>query len=261
MKKISAIISSLEQADKINNLVDAFLVPLNEYSINYTNTFSVDEIIKLKKYNKEIFVFINKNIHNNEIENLKKILIEVDKLNLNGIIFYDISILTLKKELNLKTNLVWHQEHMTNNYATVNYYYEKGVKYAYLSSEITKREIEEIKNKTKSKLFLTVFGYVPIFTSKRHLVDNYLNTFNIKNKGNKIYKEGKNYNIIDVKNGTTVYTNYILNIKENIDIDYLVFNSNMIDTNEFINVLKDYKNNKFKEETGFLYKETIYKVK
>ena len=255
MKK-GVIISSIKQAEDIKDEVDAYLIPLKDLSINYTNTFTIDDIKKIQKLKKEIFVFINKNIENSELNKLEKTLKEIETLNINGIIFYDIAIVELKKELNLKTDLVWHQEHLTTNYGAVNYWYNKGVKFAYLSSELTKREIEEIKKNTKAKLFVNVFGYIPMFTSKRHLVDNYINTFDIKEKGNKIYKEGKYYNIDDNKNGTTVYSDYILNIKEEIDVDYLIYNSNMIDN--FNNILK---NNTLKEENGFLYKETIYKVK
>ena len=257
MKK-GVIISNIKQAKEIKDLIDAYLVPLKDLSINYTNVFTIEEIKQVQKLNKEVFVIINKNIENKELNKLEEVLKELDKLNLQGIIFYDIALVELKKELNLKTDLVWNQEHLSTNYSSVNYWYEKGAKYAYLSSEITKKEIEEIRKNTKAKLMINVYGYIPMFTSKRHLVDNYIDTFNIKEKGNIIYKEGKNYNIKDEKNGTTVYTNYILNVKENIDVDYYIYNSNMIDEEEFKQVLI---NNNQKEETGFLYKETIYKVK
>lgn len=261
MRKISVIISNLNQAKEIKKFVDAFLIPIKDLSINYPNTFNLSEIKEIKKLGKEIFVFINKNIHNNEIEILKKTLKEIEKINIDGIIFYDIALVQLKKELKLKTDLVWHQEHLTTNYGAVNYWYNKGVKYAYISSEITKREITEIKDNTKAKLFVNIFGYIPMFTSRRHLIDNYIETFKLNEKGNRIYKEGKYYNIIDTKNGTTVYSNYILNVKDDINADYLVLNSNYIDEEEFKEVLKDYKNNKLEKETGFLYQETIYKVK
>ena len=257
MKK-GVIISNIKEAKEIKDLVDAFLIPLKDLSINYTNSFTIDEIKEIQKLNKEVFVIINKNIENKELKKLEETLKEIDKINTNGIIFYDIAIVELKKELNLKTDLVWHQEHLSTNYSSVNYWYEKGAKYAYLSSEITKNEIEEIRKHTKAKLMINVYGYIPMFTSKRHLVDNYLETFNIKEKGNKIYKEEKYYNIKDEKNGTTVYTDYILNIKDSIDVDYYIYNSNMIDEKELKQVLI---NNTQKEETGFLYKETIYKVK
>ena len=106
-----------------------------------------------------------------------------------------------------------------------------------------------------------------MFTSRRHLVKNYLDTFNLKSKNqNSIRKEGKTYPINDTDLGTTVYSNYILNATS-VDlknIDYLVFNSNFIDEKDFKEVLKkhkDKKENKFPIETGFLYSETIYKVK
>ena len=257
MKK-GVILSNINQAKEIKDLVDAYLIPLKDLSINYTNVFTIEEIKEVQKLNKEVFVIINKNIENKELNKLEEVLKELDKLNITGIIFYDIAIVELKKELNLKTDLVWNQEHLSTNYTSVNYWYEKGAKYAYLSSEITKKEIEEIRKNTKAKLMINAYGYIPMFTSKRHLVDNYIETFNIEEKGNKIYKEDKYYNIKDEKNGTTVYTDYILNIKENINVDYYIYNSNMIDEEKFKQVLI---NNTEKEETGFLYKETIYKVK
>ncbi len=264
MSKIAAIINSLNEAKNIKNYIDAYLVPLKNLSINYINTFTIEEIKNIQKLNREVFVIINKNIHNNELTTLEKTLKEIEKLNINGIIFYDISIPSLKQKLNLKTDLVWNQEHLATNFGTVNYWYNKGAKYAYLSSELTKREIEEIKNNTKAKLFVNIFGYIPMFTSRRHLVKNYLETFNLESKHqNTIRKEDKTYPIIDKTLGTTVYSNYILNAV-NVDfkdIDYLVFNSNLIEEKDFEEVLKNYKENKFPKETGFLYKETIYKVK
>lgn len=267
MNKVAAIITSLDEALNIKDYIDAILVPLKGLSINYINSFSLEEIKTLKKLNKEVFIIINKNIHNNELSLLEETLKEVDKLNISGIIFYDIALVNLKSKLNLKTPLVWNQEHLATNYGTVNYWYSKGVEYAYLSSELTKREIDEIKNNTQAKLFVNVFGYIPMFTSKRHLVQNYLDTFSLHTKNqNTIQKEGKVYPINDIALGTTVYSDYILNALDTdfSNIDYLVFNSNLIDENEFQKVLKNYKghkNNIFPKQTGFLYKETIYKVK
>ena len=248
MKK-GVIISNINDVYDFSDF-DAYLIPINDLSINYAFTFSIDDVLEIKKCNKEVFVIINKNIENNELDYLKKVLKKIDEIGVSGILFYDVSIVQLKKELNLKTDLVWSQEHLTTNSGAINYWFDKGCKYTYLSSEITKSEIEEIRNGTKAKLMVNVYGYVPIFTSKRHLVDNYCDTFKVE-KGNYIYKEGRKYHILDNKNGTVVYCDYLLNVKEDIDVDYIIYNSNFID---------DIDNN-VKEENGFLYKETIYKVK
>jgi len=265
---IAAIISSLKQAMEIKDLVSCFIVPINNFSINYINTFTIEEIKELNKI-KPVFTIINKNIHNSELDDLKKILQEIEKIDISGIFFYDISLINLKNKLNLKTPLVWAQEHLTTNYQTINYWFNKGVKYVYLSSELTKNEIDEIKEKSKAKVFVNVFGHIPMFTSRRHLVKNYLQHFSLKdeNKNKKIYKENKYYPIFDNQNGTTVYSDYILNILDE-DLskyDYIVFNSNFINGEAFYDTLVKYNEKKeeykFPYEHGFLYKETIYRVK
>lgn len=268
MPKITAICNTIKQIEDTSKLVDAYIIPLKKFSINYQNTFTTDDIRQIINLKKEIFVSINKNFHNDELENLTKVLKELEKINIKGIIFYDIAVLNLVKTLNLKLNLVWSQEHLVTNFGTINYWYNKGAKYAYLSSELNKREINEIKANTKAELFLNIFGYIPMFTSQRHLVNNYLESFNIKdNKKQKtIHKEGKNYLITDTKEGTTVYSNYILNatLEDFEKIDYLVFNSNFIDEKKFKKVLENYhkkEKNEFETNLGFLYEETIYKVK
>lgn len=267
--KITVIIQSIKQAISLKDCVDAFIVPIDRFSVNYGNTFSLDDVKNLKVLNKEIFVAVNKNIHNDELSDLEELLMNLDKLGVSGIIFYDIAVVNLKRKLGLKTPLVWAQEHLTTNYGTVNYWYDKGAKYAYLSSELTKKEIDEIALNSKATLFLNVFGYVPMFTSRRHLVRNYLEYFDLNDKSlNKtIYKEEKHYPISDGENGTTVYSDYVLNCldEEFTNIGYLVFNSYLIDSKVFEKVIIDYRNKSsvydFPFNHGFLYKETFYKVK
>ena len=266
--KIALQIKSIKDTDNAKKIADAYILPIDDLSINYETTFNIDEIKQINNIKKS-FVVINKNIHNEELNKLKEMLLEIEKINVLGIIFYDISIVNIKNKLNLKTPLVWHQEHLSTNYKTVNYWNTKGVEYAYLSSELTKRELDEIAKNTKVKTLTNVFGYIPMFTSKRNLVNNYLETFNLKdnNKIKIIKNEGKAYIIKDEKKGTTVYSDYILNALDEdfSNFDYIVFNSNDIDEEDVCDTIKKYKegNNDYKYPInhGFLYQETIYKVK
>ena len=169
---------------------------------------------------------------------------------------------------------------MTNNYYTINFWYEKNVKYTWVSNDITLREMQEIKENTKAKLMVTLFGYLPIFASKRHLVKNYLKTFDLKDnsKINYMEKEEKIYPLVDDE-GTVVYTDFILNgLKEKLilNYDYIILNSFLIEDDKFSQVLdifnsvNDNNLNKKEEELnklfnnlkkGFFYNETVYKVK
>ena len=125
--------------------VDGLILAIEDYSVESTCFFSLNEIVEVKKNNTcSVFVKMNKNLFNEDISVVKDILIKLDENGIDGVFFYDLAILELKKELNLDLDLIWNQTHMVNNYMTCDYYYDKGVKYALLGKEITLDEIKEI---------------------------------------------------------------------------------------------------------------------
>ena len=164
----------------INIGIHSFLLPLKNYSVEYHTYFNLEEIKKIRQQYKEIDLFIsmNKNIMNEELDDLKNILLELEKLSIKGVFFYDSSIIKLKKDLNLKLDLVWNQTHMVTNYQTCDYYHKMGVKYALLSKEITKEEILEIVSKSKINPIVELISKPSIAFSKRKLVSNYFENYN-----------------------------------------------------------------------------------
>lgn len=282
--KLLVMPSSIKQIKDLNDSIDGVIVGLNKLCINMPVNYTKEEIFEIIDIcidnKKEIFISLNKNMFNSDLDYLKEILIELDKKEITGIMYYDIAIVNIKDELKLKTPLVWNQEHLTTNYLTSNYWYDFGAKYTYLSSEITIDEINEISDKVLSKTMINIFGYLPMFVSRRHLVKNYLETFNLNDssKINYIEKEGNKYQIIDTNDGTVAYSAHVLNgITEvlNTKADYMVLNSFSIDDDKFKEVVNMFKtvnkdnqdkykeqiDSMFKTNLGFLYKETIYKVK
>ena len=273
--------NSIDDIKNLQNKVDGFILPIKDLSVNYNYYIELSELDSIFSTvkDKDIFISLNKNMHNKDLDILKNTLLKLEKYDIKGIIYYDVALVNMKKELNLKNDLVWAAEHLVNNYGTINYWYQEGVNYAYLSSEITKNEILEIKKNSKAKLMMNIFGYVPIFTSKRNLVNNYLETFNKEKISNiyYMYKEGITYPLMDTKNGTTAYSGFVLNgIKEYFDLnmDYYVINSFLIDDIETIlDIFREVNENNLEKcyqklnniignmDDGFLHKETIYKVK
>lgn len=268
------------------DIVDGIILPLDDLAVESSIYFTLEEIEKISKnYNNgEIFVKINKNLMNDDIDKVRDALIKLDKLKVKGIYFYDLAILQLKKELNLEVDLVWNQTHMVNNYKTCNYYFEKGVKYALLGKEITLDEIKEILDKSKITSMVEVVSRPSVAFSKRKLVSNYL-----KNEGrdleNKLTIKEKItdtfYDVLEDKNGTSFYLNRIMNgtsiIKELFDsgCSYIIFREYgledyffqlIIDTKKYILngcLEKDYVD-KYKilgDDTNFFFKKTIYRVK
>lgn len=262
---------------------DAILIGLKDMCVNMPDAFEIDEIKEIidvcKKEEKEIFIAINKNMHTKDLDILKNILSEIDNLSINGIFYYDISVVQYKKELGFKTPLVWSQEHLTTNYATMNYWNSNDIQYAYVSSEITLDEIEGITKESSMNLIVPIFGYLPMFVSKRNLVNNYKEYFNLKDDSTKyeLEKEDRRYPIDNTNLGTVVYSSSILNGLEEFEklekfnVSYVTLNSYRIPNDKFIEITKLFSNREYKSDKidtmfsntdkGFLYKETIYRVK
>lgn len=277
--KILTYPKNIDEINKTKSLVDGFIIGIKDMSVN--SNMYIEDLSILDSIDKDIFICLNKNMHNGDLDKLKEILIELNKYNIKGVLYYDIAVLSIYNELDLNYDLLWAQEHLTTNSSTINYWNSFGVNYTYLSSDITEEEIIEISKNTKSKLMVNLFGYLPMFVSKRHIVKNYLEYFKLYDNGSVNYmtKESKTYPIIDNNVGTSVYSANILNgirTSLNIDVDYIVLNSFDIELDKFISVIEMFKsvnkdnvleyedkiNNMFPNvDNGFLNTKTIYRVK
>ena len=259
---------------------DGVILSVDRFSVNSRYTLSIEKIKDIIKIipDKEIVISINKNIENSELEEVESILLSLNDLNIKGVLYSDVALVTYKDKLNY--DLVWAQEHLVTNYETINYWHDFGVNYAYLSSDLNINEISTITKNAKAKLMANLFGYSSMFVSKRHIVKNYLKQFKLEDNSKIHYmkKEGKIYPIVDT-NYTYVFGNNIFNgIKDyyNMDVDYYVVNGFLIDNEDFSTVLSIIGNitkenveecalqvmDSFENiDTGFLYKDVVSKVK
>lgn len=256
--------------------IDGFIIGLKNFSIFQNLKLDINEIKKLN-LKKEVYISINKLIHNDELDLLKKYLIELSKLNIKGILFEDISIYNINNNLKLNLNLIWNQNHLPTNSYTCNYWKEKGCNGALLSTELMINDFIKIKRDTGMIIMVYIYGYIPIFESSRELITNY--KLHIKNNNidnfNYLYEKERNkfYPIYEENNNTFICEeilngiNYINELKKN-NIDYIVLNGLLHTENSFNIIVDKYiyalKNNIIYNEnnfSGFLFKESIYKVK
>lgn len=264
---------------------DGILLGLSSYSVLNAVGFTVEEISSIaKEYpTLEIFVKMDKNFMNDEVDSLKDVLVELDQLPIEGVFFYDMAVLEIKQELSLALPLVWSQTHMVSNYRTCNYFLEQGVNYALLSKEITLDEIEDISEKSNISTIVEVVSHPSVGYSRRKLVSNYYQ--DLEEEGNStlsileritnqkyIVKEedaGTGFLLGQVMNGTSVIASlyrmnidYVLLREEGIS-DFLEL---LLDTKTYVdcgckdtNYVEKYK--KLGDNTGFFFKKTIYRVK
>lgn len=264
---------------------DGILLGLSSYSVLNAVGFTVEEVSSIaKEYpTLEIFVKMDKNFMNDEVDSLKDVLVELDQLPIEGVFFYDMAVLEIKQELSLALPLVWSQTHMVSNYRTCNYFLEQGVNYALLSKEITLDEIEDISEKSDIATIVEVVSHPSVGYSRRKLVSNYYQ--DLEEEGNStlsileritnqkyIVKEedaGTGFLLDQVMNGTSVIASlyrmnidYVLLREEGIS-DFLEL---LLDTKTYVdcgckdtNYVEKYK--KLGDNTGFFFKKTIYRVK
>ena len=254
--------------------IGGFIVGIEGFSIFQSLKLKVEDIKNINT-NKELYVFINKPIHNSELDDIKNILISLSKMNISGVLFEDIAIYKLNKDLNLNLNLIWASNHLPTNSYSCNYWNKKGCSGALLSTELMVTDFIDIKKNTNMNIFVYLYGYIPIFESSRTLITNYLKHVDKECNSNKYYMYEKicnRYYPIYEEYGNTFITEDILNginvVNELKDIDYIILNSLMHKEKEFNNVVDEYieeLNGKVFDKkdvfTGFLFKESIFKVK
>lgn len=252
----------------INKDIDGIIIYLDNLSVNSSFYMSVNEIKEIDFQNKEVFICMNKIMHNTDLELVKEVLVKLKDTNYK-ILFYDMGVYNIAKKEEMVDKLVIYQDHLNSNTYSNNFYYDLGIKGSYINSDITKDELIEIKKNSKCFIMTTAFGYLPIFYSRRYLLTNYMKYINDTKKDTDYYliSENDKYPITEEKYGTTVYTkepiNLINRINEIKDIDYLVLNSNLIDEEYFDSIIDKFinKGNMDNCYIGFFDTKTIYKVK
>ena len=276
--KLLGVIRDDNYLEYLDTGIDGVILPLENFSVDYFKYYSIFDIREYRKNtDKLLFVVINKMIFNSELEDLLKILKELENIKVDGVFFYDLAVFSLVKEHNLNLNLIYNGTFMVTNSDTINLYYDLGVKGAYLSNEITKDEVLNIRNNTKSDLFILLLGNPVVAMSRRSLLTSY---FANKNKSKseiitiKEPKSGQEFLVKEDNNGTTFFYNRRLNLSnvykelEDSGINYGIVEQGDYSSDEYkelINAFVNFNKKKIDElvghNRGFLYRETIYKVK
>ena len=264
INKLLYIVNNKEIIEDLNKVgVKNFLFPLKDFCVGFNNTYDFDEI------ENESFIFINRILDNESLDLLEKKLND-NRDKIKGIVYDDFGVLYLINKLKLNVITINYQNHFGTNYQSIN----ENLKYndsVVVSTDITKKEIEEILKKVEKEVCIFLFGLIPVMYSRRTLLTNFSKEFNIPTKNNVLIDEKISKNkFIMVENefGTVGYQrNYydgleLLNLE---NIKYFLVNPLFLSDKEQIQLISDIKNKKLTlnipNDKGFLYKETIYKLK
>lgn len=264
INKLLYIVNNKEIIEDLKKVgVKNFLFPLKDFCVGFNNTYDFEEI------ENESFIFINRILDNESLDLLEKKLND-NKDKIKGIVYDDFGVLYLINKLKLNVITINYQNHFGTNYQSIN----ENLKYndsVVVSTDITKNEIEEILKKVEKEVCIFLFGLIPVMYSRRMLLTNFSKEFNIPTKNNVLIDEKISKNkFIMVENefGTVGYQrNYydgleLLNLE---NIKYFLVNPLFLSDKEQIQLISDIKNKKLTlnipTDKGFLYKETIYKLR
>ncbi len=243
----------------LNNLI----LPLEDYSIGFDVYYKVEEINKLsEKYN--ISVIINKFMHKTDIENIGGILNKL--INIKYFFIEDLGLTYFIP----KEKVVISQNHIINNYDSINYFKELGFTSVLINNDLTIEEIKEIISNTSSNLFMYFISKNNLMYSKRHLISafsDYKN--NVLDNKKEISEKVSNYKLLikEEECGTCIFNSKIFSANKYLDdltsINKIInlSNINKEETNIILNNFKSKELNKLLEvDNYFLENKIAYKV-
>jgi hypothetical protein len=186
-----------------NNLI----LPLKDYSIGFDVYYTVSEINSLsKKLN--ISVIINKFLHKEDIKNIINIINELEIDNIKYIFVEDLGLVSLLDN----NKVVVSQNHIINNYDSINYFKSLGYSNILVNNDLTINELKEIISKTSSNLFMYFISKNNLMYSKRRLLTAFSNYKNSDiSKKEVITEKVTNHKLIikEEKCGTCIFNKRI----------------------------------------------------
>ena len=232
--------------------INTYVYPLDGFCVGYPNTFLISKIPD------NSYILVNRILDNKGIDDLKE-LINNNLNKIKGIIFDDLGILQIIKDL--KMEKILYLSHFNTNKESINIYLDY-VDSVIVSTDITKKEIEDIIKFLPDKLTLFVLGYVGAMYSRRHLLDNYAKFHNIPYQ-NELNITNTNHDFLVMENeyGTYFYHTPLFNGLELLELNtkYYFINSAFLSVQDIKDLLEG--TSKLETDTGFLYQETIFKLK
>lgn len=260
--------SSNDIKDLKNVGIEAFIFPLEKYSIGY-NEYSIEELnsLDINKY-----LLINRILNTKEIDELIIDLLKIN--NIKGIFFEDLGVYEKLKDS--KYELINYQTHFGTNYQSINCMLSTKMDSYVIANDLTYDEIKQIVDNVIKPVVLFIFGKSEVMYSRRKLLSNFKEFYNLDKTNNLIVEKVSkvNFDIKENNFGTYLFdANYyngtdLLKINTN-NVKYYLINALDVDIKmllEIINLINNQNINLIKDldpliNDGFLYQETIYRVK
>jgi len=203
---IVARLKSREEIERLVDLgVDVLMIDTKDlttkslFPFDQNDLSEIDQLIK--NYDVNLYVYVNKMIHENDLENLNQWMKLFKTVDVDGIVINDFTVYVVAKDHGLENKVIYQPGTMnTNTFDAM--FLEGKIKGMTLSKEITLEEILEIvKSPSKINYSLVGHGYIDMFYSKRKLITNYF-----IHKNRKFHKiKGNHHFVLEEKTRDNIY--------------------------------------------------------
>ena len=228
----------------------AFVYPLKSFCVGYDVEFDIKEITDC--------VLVNRILDDSDLDKLEQVL---KSSHINGIVFDDLGIIDIVKDLNITKILLL--DHLATNTVSINYYLDY-VDSVVVSNDLTEEEIREIVNSSKKPLVVNVFGLKTLMYSRRTLLTNYQAFHNLDNENNITASiDDKKFRIVENEYGTKFYANSYYDATRLLDLDnvlYFWYDPIFLDDEKIKSVVLNNNLDGINTDCLFLDKATVYKV-
>jgi putative protease len=290
--KIAVTPYNKSSIEKLSNVgADIFIIGNEEYANRLVTSYSsveITEIVHLvKSLGKEIYINMNRIIHQQHLEAYKEFLEFVKELDVDGIIFGDLGAYMMARELGLEQKLVYNPETLNTNYYDTRFWHKKGIKGLTIAKEISLPDIKEICQFKEVEVSIIGHGHLNMFHSRRPLLENFFQFTKeeydsyVGSRNLKIVEEirSESYPIFQDSHGTHIFRekaveSYKEILQFNECLDVFIIDGIFKDDDYLIETVSNYtkilqsKDKTLGEEiskqyekdhdSGFLYKKTVY---
>ncbi|MGI6786956.1 MAG: peptidase U32 family protein [Acholeplasmataceae bacterium] len=253
-------LTTLHKLNNLENLLiaDGYIVGNSLFSIRLPKSFNVEEINQIIKFSKdnqkEVYLTLNKMFYDEDFPKLDAFLDSILLDDLTGIIASDLGLVYYLINKKMASKVIWQGETLSTNQFDFNFLSQFNIKGSFVGKEITIEDILNIGYYKQYELFILGHGYYSMFYSKRKLISNFYEHYQLDINGNRYkyhltetQRVTEKYPILEDENGTHVFRPNVTNSFEVLNkikevANYFVVDSLFKDDEYAKNIINLYKN-------------------
>lgn len=156
--------------------VFGWIVSLKGLSCYYDKTYNIEEVKRIVEIahqnNQKVYINARKVIHEQDIEKVLNIILELEKLDVDYYFYGDMGFYEIAEELTITHKLIYQVNTYMTNSLDIDMMIRENHSVV-VSTEISFEELLKVVENNQKELYLHIFGHYPIFHSRRELISNY----------------------------------------------------------------------------------------